>query len=211
MKKRKRKIVVLVIVLVGLLTGGGVIYADGVNGFLDWTGSDELDNAQAVITELVSDIVELDSDLQSIEAQLDAWILEDGITAVELDLDGNGDITTTEKITVLKALSSSAAGGQTDLLLEVAALEAELVTINQSLDLIITNESITVVGTETANEKILLIESYIAELDAEIIWLNSQLEVANSEAEAFEEGVCTALDDLPSGLRGNYDTWCPTP
>ncbi len=208
-KKRKLKIVAVLVVLVALLTTGGMVYADELNGFLDWTGSDELATAQEVITELVSDIILLDADLQSIETQLDAWILEDGITAVELDLNGDGTITTAEKIATLKALSSSAAGGQAALLLEIAALETELVEINQSLDLIITNEGITVVGDETANEKVILIESYIAELDAEIIWLNGQLASANAEAEAFEEDICTALDDLPTGLRGNYETWCP--
>ena len=208
-KRKRRNIIVVLIVLLTLLTGGGVVYADEINGFLDWTGADELAKAQEIITELVGDIVELDNNLQSIEAQLDAWILEDGITEVQLDLDENGTITITEKIATLKALSSNAAGGQAALLLEVAALEAEFITINESLDLIITNESITVIGDETANEKILLIESYIAELDAEIIWLNSQLELANAEAEAFEEEVCSALDDLPAGIRSNYDTWCP--
>ena len=210
-KKRNLKIVTVLIVLLALITTGGVVYADELNGFLDWEGSDELATAQEVITELVSDIIILDSNLQSIESQLDAWILEDEITALELDLNGDGTITTAEKIATLKAFSSSSAGGQTALLLEVAVLEAELVEINDSLDLIIINEGITVVGNETANEKVLLIESHIADLDAEIIWLHSQLNLANLEAEAFEEDICTALNDLPSGLRGNYELWCPIP
>lgn len=208
-KKRKLKIVSVIIVLLALITTGGVVYADELNGFLDWEGSDELATAQAVIGELVGDIILLDSNLQSIESQLDAWILEDEITEAELDLNGDGIITTTEKIATLKSFSSSSAGGQTALLLEVAILEAELVEINDSLDLIIINEGITVVGDETANEKVILIESHIADLDAEIIWLHSQLNLANAEAEAFEEDICTALNDLPSGLRGNYEIWCP--
>ena len=45
---------------------------------------------------------------------------------------------------------------------------------------------------------------------AEIIWLNTQLETANSEAEEFETNVCLELDNLPAGLRSNYEDWCPT-
>ena len=209
-RKKKRNIIAVLIVLVALLTTGGMVYADEINGFLDWTGSDELATAQAVITELVGDIIELDGDLQAIETQVEAWVVSEGFTTAELDLNGDGVVTLTEKLSVLEATLNSTGGGLVDVQLELATIQAELLEINQSLDLIITNESITVVGTETANEKVLLIESHIADLDAEIIWLNGQLASANAEAEAFEEGVCSSIDDLPAGLRDNYETWCPS-
>ena len=205
----RKKIIIPILVLLVIFTGVLTVQANEENGWFDWTGSAELAETKAVVTQLVGDIIALDTNLQSIEAQLDAWILEDGITEVQLDLNEDGTVTTTEKITVLKALSSSAAGGQTTLLLEVAALEAELIDINVDLDLIITTEGITVSGTETAEEKIALIETYISELNAEIIWLNAQLVVANEEAEQFKTDICTELDSLPAGIRGNYETWCP--
>ena len=209
-KKRKRNIIAIFIVLGALLTTSGIVYASELNGFLDWTGSDELANAQLVITELVGDIIELDSSLQDVEAQVEAWVVSEGFTTVELDLNGDGIVTLTEKLSVLEATLNSTGGGLVDIQLELATIQAELLEINSSLDTIITANGITVTGLETANEKVILVESYIAELDAEIVWLNAQLETANSEAEAFETNVCLALDDLPAGLRGNYETWCPT-
>lgn len=209
-KKRKRNIIAILIVLVALLTTSGIVYASELNGFLDWTGSDELANAQLVITELVSDIVALDGNLQAIETQVEAWVVSEGFTIAELDLDEDGVVTLTEKLSVLEATLNSTGGGLVDIQLELAAIEAELLEINSSLDTIITDNGITVTGLETANEKVILVESYIAELDAEIIWLNTQLETANSEAEEFETNVCLELDNLPAGLRGNYETWCPT-
>jgi chromosome segregation ATPase len=209
-KMKKIKIVSILVVLLLFITGG-IVYADELNGYLDWTGSDELANAQLVITELVSDIVLLDGELQVIEAQVEAWVISEGFTELELDLNGDGTVTLIEKLAVLEATLNSTGGGLADIQLELAAVQAELVEINASLDIIITDNSITVTGLESANDKVLLIENYIAELDAEILWLNTQLDLANSEAEAFEEGVCLALDDLPAGLRGNYETWCPTP
>ena len=219
-KIRKLK-VLLVAVLLFMITGLGItVMGNEFNGWLDWDGSDELAKSLTLITDLTDTVTVLYNEAVAIEAQIDAWVLDLGLTPIELDLNGDGEVTLAEKIAVLEALSSSSAGGLQALQLEIAALEQLVIDINADLDDIIVTEGLTVNGTETELEKIAIINNYIVslqlqitDLNAEINWLEIELENANIEATQFENDVCDQIRLLPPGIYNgsDYETLCPTP
>ena len=223
MKKNKmRKLkVLLILVLLFVVTGVGIgIRGNEINGWLDWTGNDELVKSLTLITNLTDTVTVLYDEAVAIEAQVDAWVLDVGLTPAELDLNSDGEITLAEKIAVLEALSSTSAGGLASLQLEIAALEQLLIDINADLDDIISTEGLTVSGTETELEKIAIINNYIVtlqleitDLNAEIGWLETELDTANTEAEQFENDICDQIRLLPAGIYNgsDYETLCPTP
>jgi len=224
MKLTKKQISRGLVVIMLLLTSFAGVMANAENGWLDWTGADELADAEAIITELISNINTLDLDLQNVENELltiestvddwlgDALLLDsDSDGFLDIDLNSDGEATIYEKLAYLEAAGTSSAGGLQELQLQVAALEAELIEINLALDNIISTESITVTGTETTLEKIVLIENYIQDQNVELEWLRLELETANTNAEEFKENICSELDNLPTGIRSNYEEWCPTP
>lgn len=82
-KKRKRKFIAVLIVLVALLTGGVVVYADEINEFLDWSGKTKLEEVEE-ITEIMSEqINDLGEEVDLL--QLEIIDLEEEIELLELE------------------------------------------------------------------------------------------------------------------------------
>jgi chromosome segregation ATPase len=173
----KKKLMVLTLSILLLLTTGLgiVVLANTENGWLDWTGNDELDNALLVIDELVADINELDVNLATITIERDTLLNDiDMLEDQALDLQAEID-----------ALDLQVAGLQADIVslnADNTTLTSELNEIKLAIDTWVGNESIVLTGTETYVDKLVLLEDLNsnnaggkAELQAELNALNSEL------------------------------------
>jgi len=233
-QNRKLKITGVLILFVIFLSSMVAVSASVENGWLDWNGQSELDEAKALVIQLVSDVNTLDGQvttltselatanamLLEIETQVNEWLVANGIDApyTEADINSDGEVTILEKLTYLEATTNTQHGHIITLILENAELQAEIDDINNALDDVINNNTdIVLTGTETAEEKIALINNYIDSLQNQIEaltderdWLFTELTTANAAAVQFKTDICAEIDNLPANLRGNYIIWCPT-
>ena len=192
----KKKLMILTLSILLLLTTGlgMVVLANTENGWLDWRGSDELDDALLVINELVADINELDINLTTITIERDTLLndidtLEDQALVLQAEID---------------VLDIQVAGLQADIVslnADNAALTSELNEIKLSIDTWVGNESITLTGTETYVDKLALLEDLNNNNAGGKARLQAELDTLNSELSTMLLGYSVTIVD-PTPLTG---------
>lgn len=178
------------------------------------TLQDDLDEANDLLDAANAELLVIDN-------QANAWLLELDPLFVDpwtvADIDNSGTTTTIEKLLYYESnVSSNNAGGVAALNAEILqlegeilGLEADILAINDALDAAIEEfDTTTDLTALTEAEKIAMLTTQIAtmqdsidDLDAELAWVNFELDTANTEAAQFATDVCTAIDLLPQGQR----------